>query len=64
MRPSRGRRPAEIEKERARLAIRSLVGDPATDFAALDAEEFFAALRCACQVRPAPPSYGHESLMP
>jgi hypothetical protein len=49
MRPARGRRGAEIEKERARLAIRSLVGNPATDFAALDAEEFFAALRCACQ---------------
>ncbi|HET8643040.1 MAG TPA: SNF2-related protein [Pseudonocardiaceae bacterium] len=49
MRPPRGRRPAETEKERARSAIRSLVANPATDFAALDAEEFFAALRCACQ---------------
>src|SRR5262249_7848519 len=40
---------AEVEKERARLAVRSVVGNPATDFAALDAEGFFAALRCACQ---------------
>jgi hypothetical protein len=47
--PSRGRRLAEIETERARLALRSLVADPATDFTALDADEFFAALRCACQ---------------
>ncbi|MFG2042501.1 SNF2-related protein [Dactylosporangium sp. NPDC048998] len=47
--PSRDRRLAEIEKERARLALRSLVTDPATDFTALDADEFFAALRCACQ---------------
>jgi superfamily II DNA or RNA helicase len=47
--PSRGRRLAEIEKERVRQALRSLVADPATDFAALDADEFFAALRCACQ---------------
>jgi superfamily II DNA or RNA helicase len=47
--PSRGRRLAEIEKERVRQALRSLVADPATDFAALDADEFFAALKCACQ---------------
>jgi superfamily II DNA or RNA helicase len=47
--PSRGRRLAEIEKARVRLVIRSLVANPTTDFAALDAEEFFAALRCACQ---------------
>ncbi|MEU5943523.1 SNF2-related protein [Micromonospora sp. NPDC047548] len=47
--PSRGRRLAEIEKERARLAVRSLVADPATDFTALDVDEFFVALRCACQ---------------
>jgi superfamily II DNA or RNA helicase len=48
-RPSRGRRLAEIEQERARRALRSRVADPATDFAALDADEFFAVLRCACQ---------------
>jgi hypothetical protein len=42
MRPSRGRRLADVEKERARLAVRSLVGDPVTDFAALDAEKFIA----------------------
>jgi superfamily II DNA or RNA helicase len=48
-RPSRGRRLAEIEKERDQAALRSLVTDPATDFAALDSDEFFAALRCACQ---------------
>jgi superfamily II DNA or RNA helicase len=47
--PSRGRRLAEIEKERARRVLRCLVADPATDFAALDAGEFSAALRCACQ---------------
>ena len=29
--------------------MRTLVADPATDFAALDADAFFAALRCACQ---------------
>ncbi len=46
---SRGRRLAEIEKERARSVLRSLVADPATDFTALDADEFFAALKCACQ---------------
>ena len=45
--PSRGRRLAEIEKERAQRALRALVTDPATDFTALDADEFFAALRCA-----------------
>ncbi|HEY6794062.1 MAG TPA: SNF2-related protein, partial [Kineosporiaceae bacterium] len=48
-RPSRGRRSAEIEKERARRVLRSLVADPATDFTALDADGFSAALRCACQ---------------
>ena len=31
------------------MALRSLVADPTTDFAALDADEFSAALRCACQ---------------
>lgn len=36
--PSRGRRLAEIEKKRARLALRSLVADPTTDFTALDAD--------------------------
>lgn len=46
---SRGRRVAEVEKERVRSALRSRVADPATDFTVLDADEFFAALRCACQ---------------
>ena len=47
--PSRGRRLAEIDKDRERSVLRSLVADPATDFAALDADGFFAALRCACR---------------
>jgi superfamily II DNA or RNA helicase len=47
--PPRGRRLAEIESERAQRALRALVADPATDFVALDADEFFAALKCACQ---------------
>ena len=38
-----------MENQRARRALRILVADPATDFAALDADAFFAALRCACQ---------------
>jgi hypothetical protein len=45
----RNRRLAEVEKERARSALRSRVADPATEFAAMDADEFFAVLRCACQ---------------
>jgi hypothetical protein len=59
-RPSRGRRLAEIEKERARSVLRSLVADPATDFTALDADEFFAALRCACQDGTANPALTAE----
>jgi len=46
--PPKGRTRADIEKERAQRALRSLVADPATDFAALPDDEFFAALRCAC----------------
>jgi superfamily II DNA or RNA helicase len=45
----KGRTRADIEKERAQRALRSLVADPATDFAALPDDEFFAALKCACQ---------------
>jgi hypothetical protein len=47
--PSRGRGLAEREKERAQRALRALVADPATDLAALDGDEFSAALRCACE---------------
>ena len=47
--PPKGRIRADIEKERAQRALRSLVADPATDFAALPDDEFFAALKCACQ---------------
>lgn len=47
--PSRGTRFAEIERERVRSTLVCLVADPATDFTALDADGFFAALRCACQ---------------
>lgn len=42
-----GRRATEVEKERARRALRALVADPATDFAALGADEFSAVLRSA-----------------
>jgi superfamily II DNA or RNA helicase len=38
-----------VEKERAQRALRALVADPAADFATLPADEFFAALKCACQ---------------
>ena len=44
----RSHRPADGEKERALLALRALVADPGTQFAALPADEFFAALKCAC----------------
>jgi superfamily II DNA or RNA helicase len=47
--PSRSRGSADVEKERAQRALRALVADPAADFAALPADEFFAALKCACQ---------------
>ena len=45
----KGRIRADTEKERAQRALRSLVADQATDFAALPDDEFFAALKCACQ---------------
>src|SRR5271165_561801 len=45
----KGRIRADIEKERALRALWRLVADPATDFAALPDDEFFAALKCACQ---------------
>ncbi|HUY49044.1 MAG TPA: SNF2-related protein [Streptosporangiaceae bacterium] len=41
-------RQAEREKERTLLALRALVDGPGTQFAALPADEFFAALKCAC----------------
>ena len=44
----RGRRLAESEKEKAQRALRALVADPATDFAAMAADEFSAALKLAC----------------
>ena len=47
--PPKGRIRADIEKERALRALWRLVADPATDFAALPDDEFFAALKCACQ---------------
>ncbi len=46
--PPRRHRPADGEEERALLALRALVADPGTQFAALPADEFFAALKCAC----------------
>ena len=49
MSPSRNRRQADIESERARRALRALLADPAANFAALLADEFFAALKSACQ---------------
>ncbi|MGH3193982.1 MAG: hypothetical protein ACRDOL_43340, partial [Streptosporangiaceae bacterium] len=49
MSPPRNRRQAGIESERARRASRALLADPATDWAALPADEFFAALKYACQ---------------
>src|SRR5271166_1200248 len=45
----KGRIRADIDKERAQRALRRLVADPATDFPALPDDEFFAALKCACQ---------------
>ncbi|MGH3272549.1 MAG: hypothetical protein ACRDN1_26295, partial [Trebonia sp.] len=47
--PPRGRRQADGEKERTLLAaLRTLVADPCAQFARLPADEFFAALKCAC----------------
>ena len=47
--PPRNRRLAEIEKDRARQELRALLADPAAGFAALPGDEFFAALKQACQ---------------
>jgi hypothetical protein len=47
--PPRNLRSADIESERARQALRALLADPAANFAALPADEFFAALKSACQ---------------
>ena len=49
MSPPRNRRQADIESERARRALRALLADPAANFAALAADEFFAALKSVCQ---------------
>ena len=49
MSPPRNQRQADIESERARRALRALLADPAANFAALLADEFFAALKSACQ---------------
>ena len=38
----------DVEKERRDRALQAMVTDPVTDFAALDTEEFHAALRVAC----------------
>src|ERR1700678_584004 len=46
---SRSRGSVDIEKERAQRALRALVAAPAADFATLPADEFFAALKGACQ---------------
>ncbi|MGH3195009.1 MAG: hypothetical protein ACRDNT_03550 [Streptosporangiaceae bacterium] len=40
--PPRNRRPGDVESERARRALRALLADPAANFAALPAGEFFA----------------------
>jgi len=47
--PPRNRRQAETEKDRARRELRALLADPAAGFAALSGDEFFAALKQACQ---------------
>ena len=49
MSPPRTRRQADTESEHARRALRALLADPAANFAALPADEFFAALKSACQ---------------
>jgi len=38
-----------MEKDRARQELRALLADPAAGFAALPGDEFFAALKQACQ---------------
>ena len=46
--PPPRRRQADAAAERTLLALRALAADPGTRFAALPADEFFAALKCAC----------------
>ena len=46
--PPPRRRQADAAAERSLLALRALAADPGTRFAALPADEFFAALKCAC----------------
>ncbi len=46
--PPRRHRQADGAAERSLLALRALVADPDTQFAAQPADEFFAALKCAC----------------
>jgi len=38
-----------MEKDRARQELRALLADPAAGFAAVSGDEFFAALKQACQ---------------
>ncbi len=38
-----------MAKDRARRDLRALLADPAASFAALSGDEFFAALKQACQ---------------
>ena len=45
-----------MEKDRARQELRALLADPAAGFAAVSGEEFFAALKQACQDRTANPA--------
>ena len=54
--PPRDRRQAETGKDRARQELRTLLADPAAGFAALSGDEFFAALKQACQDGTATPA--------
>src|SRR6266700_7756505 len=54
--PPHSRRQAEMEKDRAHQELRALLADPATGFAALSGDEFFAALKQACQDGTATPA--------
>ena len=45
-----------MDKDRARQELRALLADPAAGFAALSGDEFFAALKQACQDGTATPA--------
>ena len=45
-----------MEKDRGRQELRALLADPAASFAALSGDEFFAALKQACQDGTASPA--------